>query len=78
MAKGTMVKWRGYSVMHRWRNLAAVLAICSAEAAAHAQQIQSDYDQHTDFSRYKTYSWQKSGSPDGAWQSSCQMANTGS
>jgi len=27
--------------------------------ASFAQQIKTDYDRNTDFSRYKTYSWEK-------------------
>lgn len=57
--------------MNRLHNAIAGLAICMASlGVAHAQQqIMSDYDHNTNFSRYKTYSWQKLDAPDDVWES---------
>lgn len=55
--------------MNSLRRVVAVLAIClGGLAAANAQQIESDYDHHTNFSQYKTYSWQKVSAPDSIWE----------
>jgi len=54
--------------MNDLRNMLAVLAISVAGmAAAHAQQIISDYDHQTNFSQYKSYSWQQISAPDSIW-----------
>jgi hypothetical protein len=57
--------------MNRLRKAIAEVAICMASlGVAHAQeQIMSDYDHNTNFSRYKTYSWQKVDAPDEVWES---------
>lgn len=53
-----------------------VLAICVGFvlAAQAQQQIASDYAPHTDFSVYKTYSWQKISAPDSSWEDSIKGA----
>lgn len=60
--------------MKHFRSLVAILAICvGGFAAAQAQQqIQSDYDRQTNFSQYKTYSWQQVNAPDSTWESRIQ------
>jgi hypothetical protein len=35
--------------------------------ASFAQQVKTDYDRSTDFSQYKTYSWEKVQTPDPLW-----------
>jgi len=35
--------------------------------ASFAQQVKTDYDRGTDFSHYKTYSWEKVQTPDALW-----------
>jgi hypothetical protein len=56
--------------MHNFRSVVGLMAICIGSlAVAHAQQqIDSDYAPNIDFSRYKTYSWQKISAPDSAWE----------
>src|SRR5579872_885363 len=53
-----------------------VLAICVGFVlgAQAQQQIASDYAPHTDFSVYKTYSWQKISAPDSSWEDSIKAA----
>ncbi len=53
--------------------IAAVLVGCWIAAQAQ-QQIASDYAPHTDFSVYKSYSWEKISAPDGAWEDSIKGA----
>src|ERR1700694_429379 len=38
-----------------------------AATASFGQQVKTDYDRSTDFSRYKTYSWEKVQTPDPLW-----------
>src|ERR1700682_5056239 len=38
-----------------------------AATASFAQQVKTDYDRSTDFSQYKTYSWQKVQTQDPLW-----------
>ena len=38
-----------------------------AATASFAQQVKTDYDRSTDFSQYKTYSWEKVQTPDPLW-----------
>src|SRR6266436_5881336 len=35
--------------------------------ASFAQQVKTDYDRNTDFSQYKTYSWEKVQTQDALW-----------
>jgi hypothetical protein len=49
------------------RLLALVGATVFFAAASVAQQVKTDFDRSADFSRYKTYSWQKVQSPDALW-----------
>jgi hypothetical protein len=35
--------------------------------ASFAQQVKTDYDRSTDFSKYKTYSWEKVQTEDPLW-----------
>ncbi len=44
-----------------------IACLLSAQAQ---QQIASDYAPHTDFTPYKTYSWQKISAPDDTWENS--------
>ena len=62
--------------MNRLLTSAAALAIClGGLAAAHAQdQIASDYAPNTNFSQYKTYSWQKINAPDSVWETTIKGA----
>jgi opacity protein-like surface antigen len=61
--------------MKSFLKAAAVLAISlAALATAQAQQILSDYDHHTNFSQYRTYSWQKIDAPDSIWQGRIKAA----
>jgi hypothetical protein len=38
-----------------------------AATASFAQQVKTDFDRSTDFSQYKTYSWEKVQTPDPLW-----------
>ena len=38
-----------------------------AATASYAQQVKTDYDRSTDFSQYKTYSWEKVQTQDPLW-----------
>src|SRR5437870_10697203 len=38
-----------------------------AATASFAQQVKTDYDRSTDFSQYKTYSWEKVQTSDALW-----------
>jgi len=38
-----------------------------AATASFAQQVKTDYDRTTDFSQYKTYSWEKAQTRDPLW-----------
>ena len=38
-------------------------------SASFAQQVKTDYDLSTDFSHYKTYSWEKVQTQDSLWAS---------
>src|SRR5258705_132996 len=38
-----------------------------AATASYAQQVKTDYDRGTDFSQYKTYSWEKVQTQDQLW-----------
>jgi hypothetical protein len=42
--------------------------------ASFAQQVKTDYDRSTDFSQYKTYSWEKVQTQDGLWTPRIQEA----
>lgn len=54
--------------MNGLRSMVAVWAILvGGMTAAHGQQILSDYDRQTNFSQYKTYSWQQINAPDNTW-----------
>jgi hypothetical protein len=49
----------------------AAFAIC---LSAQAQDIKTDYDHHADFSRYRTYRWEKVRTPDQLWDRRVQDA----
>jgi hypothetical protein len=46
---------------------ASVGIVLLAATAAFAQQVKTDYDRSTDFSQYKTYSWEKVQTQDALW-----------
>src|SRR5712691_6611066 len=46
---------------------ASVGAMLLFATASFAQQVKTDYDRSTDFSRYKTYSWEKVQTQDPLW-----------
>jgi Domain of unknown function (DUF4136) len=46
-------------------------------SASFAQQVKTDYARGTDFSRYKTYSWQKVQTPDPLWVNRIKEAVNG-
>src|SRR5712692_3879501 len=46
---------------------ASVGIILLAATASFAQQVKTDYDRSTDFSQYKTYSWEKVQTQDPLW-----------
>ena len=46
---------------------ASVGIILLAATASFAQQVKTDYDRSTDFSQYKTYSWEKVQTSDPLW-----------
>lgn len=57
---------------HRvWDSLA--IAIISVTASV-AQQVKTDYDRNTDFSQYRTYSWQNVHTEDPFWVNRIQAA----
>ena len=45
-----------------------------AASVSFAQQVKTDYDRNTDFTRYKTYSWEKVQTPDPLWVDRIQQA----
>jgi hypothetical protein len=47
--------------------LASVGVVLLFASASFAQQVKTDYDRGTDFSRYKTYSWEKVQTQDQLW-----------
>ena len=47
--------------------LASVGIVLLAATASFAQQVKTDYDRSTDFSQYKTYSWEKVQTQDQLW-----------
>ena len=49
------------------RPLALVGSAVFFGVMAMAQQVKTDYDRGADFSRYKTYSWQKVQTADALW-----------
>jgi hypothetical protein len=50
------------------RKIAASIGIVLlAATASFAQQVKTDYDHNTDFSQYKTYSWEKVQTQDPLW-----------
>jgi hypothetical protein len=46
---------------------ASVGIVLLAATATFAQQVKTDYDRSTDFSQYKTYSWEKVQTQDALW-----------
>jgi hypothetical protein len=52
--------------MHR-TILASVISTLLFASASFAQQVKTDYDRSADFSRYKTYSWEKVQTQDPLW-----------
>src|ERR1700721_2887947 len=54
--------------MNAQRRLSSFMGIALLFAtASFAQQTRSDYDRNTDFSQYKTYSWEKVHTQNGLW-----------
>src|SRR2546422_7734866 len=49
------------------RIFASVGILLLAATASFAQQVKTDYDRSTDFSQYKTYSWEKVQTQDPLW-----------
>jgi hypothetical protein len=49
------------------KTFASVGIVLLAATASFAQQVKTDYDRSTDFSRYKTYSWEKVQTQDPLW-----------
>jgi hypothetical protein len=47
--------------------LASVISALLLASASFAQQVKTDYDRSADFSRYKTYSWEKVQTQDPLW-----------
>lgn len=47
--------------------LASIGIVLLAATASFAQQVKTDYDRSTDFSQYKTYSWEKVQTQDQLW-----------
>jgi hypothetical protein len=47
--------------------LASVISTLLFASASFAQQVKTDYDRSADFSRYKTYSWEKVQTQDPLW-----------
>ena len=61
--------------MNNFHKLIVLLAFFMGCVTAQSQQqIASDYAPHTDFSVYKTYSWQKISAPDSTWEDSIKGA----
>jgi hypothetical protein len=50
-----------------------VIAVFGANASL-AQQVKTDYDRNTDFSQYKTYSWEKVQTQDPLWVDRIEQA----
>ena len=46
---------------------ASVGIVLLSASASFAQHVKTDYDRSTDFSQYKTYSWEKVQTPDPLW-----------
>jgi hypothetical protein len=46
---------------------ASIAIVLLAATASFAQQVKTDYDRSTDFSQYKTYSWEKVQTQDQLW-----------
>src|SRR5258705_9719364 len=57
---------RGVPMNLRTRIASIVIALISATLAL-AQDVQTDYDHHVDFSKYKTYSWAKVETSNSIW-----------
>jgi uncharacterized protein DUF4136 len=54
--------------MNAQRKISAFVGILLlASTASFAQQVKTDYDRSTDFSQYKTYSWEKVQTQDPLW-----------
>jgi hypothetical protein len=51
-----------------------LLAILAVSVGAFAQDVKTDYDHHVDFSKYRTYYWQRIKTTDPLWQSRIQNA----
>jgi len=51
----------------RQKLFASVGIVLLAASASFAQQVKTDYDRAADFSRYKTYSWEKVQTQDQLW-----------
>src|SRR3989449_10105296 len=49
------------------RIFASVGILLLAATASFAQQVKTDYDRGTDFTQYKTYSWEKVQTQDQLW-----------
>jgi len=62
--------------MNNAHRAVAILAIClGGLVAANAQdQIASNYAPNTNYSQYKTYTWQKISAPDSTWEDSIKGA----
>src|ERR1700680_2638574 len=55
-------------VMNTQRTIFATVGVALLLASASfAQQVKTDYDRTADFSRYKTYSWEKVQTADPLW-----------
>ncbi|MCU1338604.1 MAG: hypothetical protein JWO19_4185 [Bryobacterales bacterium] len=59
------VKEKLMNVQHRIFACVGVALLCAT--ASFAQHVKTDYDRGTDFSQYKTYSWEKVQTPDPLW-----------
>jgi hypothetical protein len=55
---------------------ASVGIVLLAATAGFAQQVKTDYDRSTDFSQYKTYSWEKVRTQDAIWGEGFANATT--
>jgi hypothetical protein len=61
--------------MNRNNKIFASIGIAvMAASVSFAQQVKTDYDRNTDFSRYKTFSWEKVQTPDPLWVDRIQQA----
>jgi hypothetical protein len=47
--------------------IAPILILLISATVVFAQEVQTDYDHHVDFSKYKTYSWAKVETPNSIW-----------